>query len=77
MTSSESAHWARVCEGSTPKASSVVRLLERAVASSARPFDTISRVAMRSATRIGWFQASSTAHMMRSLMFSVCWLTAA
>lgn len=61
----------RVVPGSTPNASSVQRLFERAVQTSARPFDTMSSVARRSATRIGWFQRSITAAMIRSVMLLV------
>ena len=73
----ESSHCARVVAGSTPKAPIVVRLFERAVQISARPFDIMSRVASRSATRIGWFQASITEAIVRNLIRLVCGAIAA
>jgi hypothetical protein len=73
----ESSHCARVSLGSTPKAPRVVRLLERAVQISARPWETMSSVARRSATMIGWFHLSMTDAMVRSLIFWVLMATAA
>ena len=60
-----------VSETGTPKASIVWAWFDRAVPSSILPWEARSRVATRSATRIGWLKASSGVDTVRRWMRSV------
>ncbi len=71
ITSSDSVQISFVSFGSTPKARIVARLLERAVPSSTRPFVSMSRVAIHSATRTGLLNGRRTTEVGRSLIRSV------
>ena len=73
-----SSHSSRFVSGSTPKGSISKAVAERPVPNSSRPLLTISSIAARSATRIGWLYpngSSTTPWPIR--MRDVCWLTAA